>query len=310
MELTVFTGRANPDLANLVAQRLGKDLGKLMIEPFPDGELHIDVQESVRSHDVYIVQPTSPPTAENLLEIFLTADACHRAGASRVTAVTPYFGYARQDRRVTGREPVSARLIADLFYASHVDRVVTLDLHNPTIEGFFSTALEHLSAIPILASAARNCNASIIVSPDLGGAKLAERYGTLLGLPVAIVHKARISGEEVSVQAIVGDVRGRRLLIVDDMISTGGTMEAAVRALLTAGCDPAINLAATHGLLVGSAVKRLERLPLQRIYLTNSVARPSHGSLPVQEVDLSSLLAEAIRRLYEGKSLGELLMRV
>lgn len=304
MEMTLFAGRANPGLANLVAQRMGMPLSNLQIEDFPDGELHIELQETVQGHDVYIIQPTAPPVAQNLLELLLVSDACHRGGAVRITAVTPYFGYARQDRRVR-REPISARLVADSFSTGHLHRALIVDLHNPSIEGFFTSTLEHLSAVPILADALRASGSSIVVSPDLGGANLAGRYATALGLPVAVVHKERISGEEVKVRAVTGDVRRQTPLIVDDMISTGGTIEAAARSLLAAGCEPSLTVAATHGLLVGPAVTRLEQLPIQQLYLTNSVAIPSHGALPVKEVDLSFLLAEAIRRMYEGNSLDE-----
>ncbi len=306
MEIKLFAGRANPKLANLVARRLGLPLGNLEIGDFPDGELHVDVQETVRGHDIYLIQPTGPPVAENILELLLISDACYRAGALRVTAVTPYFGYARQDRRTKGREPISARLVADLFDTGHLHRVVVVDLHNPYIEGFFTSILEHLSAIPVLADAVRSSGASVIVSPDLGGANLAGRYSTALGLPVAIAHKTRISGEEVKVHGITGNVKGQRPLIVDDMISTGGTIEAAARALIAAGCEPHIIVAATHGLLVGAAASRLERIPIRRLFLTNSLQLPSPGALPVEEVDLSPPLAVAINRMNEGDSLGEL----
>ena len=299
MEMTLLTGRANPGLGNLVAQRLGVPLGNLQIDDFPDGELHIELKEAVQGHDVYIIQPTAPPVAKSLLELLLVSDACYRGGALQVTAVTPYFGYARQDRRVR-LEPISARLVADLFSTAHLRRVLIVDLHNPVVEGFFTSALEHLSAIPVLVDAVRTSGSSVVVSPDLGGANLAGRYATALGLPLAIVHKERVSGEEVTVHSITGDVKGKVPLIVDDMISTGGTIEAAANALIAAGCEPNITIAATHGLLVGPAVSRLERIPIRQLYLTNSVMTPTAGSLPIEVVDLSFLLAEAIRRIYRG----------
>ncbi len=303
MEITLFSGRSNPSLASLIARRLGLPLGNIQIEDFPDGELHVDIQETVRGHDVYVVQPTVPPVAENILELLLISDACHRAGAWRVTGVTPYFGYARQDRRARRQEPISARLVADLFHTGHLHRVVVVDLHNPFIEGFFTSALEHLSAIPILIDAVRTSGASVVVSPDLGGVNLAGRYAVALGLPVAVVHKERISGEEVTVHGITGNVKGQTPLIVDDMISSGGTVEAAAKALVAAGCEPSITIAATHGLLVGSSVSRLEQIPLSQLYLTNSIMKSLPGTLPIKEVDLSLLLAEAISRIYQGKSL-------
>ena len=186
-------------------------LTQRILERFPDGELHIELQESVRGHEVYLVQPTCPPVDEHLLELLLLADACRRAGAIHLTAVIPYFGYARQDRRAHGREPLSARLIADLLVSSGIQRLVAVDLHSQGVESAFAIPVEHVSAVPLLAEAVRfsvSRNA-VIVSPDLGAVKMAERYARILDLPVAIVHKTRLSGAEVAVQRIVGDVRGK-----------------------------------------------------------------------------------------------------
>lgn len=267
------------------------------MEEFPDDELHVVVEERLDEREVFLLQPTSPPVAENLLELLLLADACRRSGAARLTAVIPYFGYARQDRRSDGGEPVSARLTADLI-GTRFDRVLAVDLHNDSLEGFFSIPLEHLSAVPLLVQDLRSSlpEDGVVVSPDLGAVKLAQHYADLLDLPVAYVHKIREGGGEVSVRKIIGDVLGRSPILVDDMISTGETMAAAGKAALENGCRPAITLAANHGLLVGDGVERLGALPLQKVFITDSVPRPSLLSLPVETVSLGRLIADAIHR--------------
>jgi ribose-phosphate pyrophosphokinase len=307
--LNILAGSANPRLAERIADQLGVQLTGRILERFPDGELHIEIQESVRGHDVYVVQPTCPPVDENLLELLFLADACRRAGASRLTAVTPYFGYARQDRRSRGREPVGARVVADLINTSGIGRLVAVDLHSRSVESAFAMPLEHLSAVDILTEALRPSvrDNSVIVSPDLGAVKMAERYAALLSLPVAIIHKTRISGEQVKVQRIVGDVCNKEAIIIDDMVSTGGTIEQATKALLDAGCSAAkVKVVTTHGLLVGPAATRLAKLPIERLYVTDSVPAPQGFPLPLEIFSLAALLAETIRRLHHQESLTDL----
>jgi ribose-phosphate pyrophosphokinase len=310
INLTIFSGSANVTLARAITERLSLRLGNCVLQRFPDGELHVEVQESVRGHDVYLIQPTSPPVDEHLLELLLLADACRRAGVARLTAVIPYFGYARQDRRATGREPVSARLIADLVKVGGLQRLIAVDLHTTAIEGIFAIPLEHLSAVSILAEAVRPwvVDNTVVVSPDLGAVKLAERYARLLHLPVAIVHKTRITGESVRTGGIIGDVRDHAVLIVDDMISTGGTIEAALKALLAAGCLPDITVATTYALLVGPAVERFRALSIRKLIATDSVATPADLGLPLQVISLGPLLAEAIERLHNNRSLSDLIV--
>ncbi|MCC6176217.1 MAG: ribose-phosphate pyrophosphokinase [Chloroflexi bacterium] len=307
--LKLLAGSANEPLAESVASRLSTRLADRELRRFPDGELHVEVRESVRGADTYLLQPTGPPTDANLLELLMLADACRRAGAARLTAVVPYLGYARQDRRATGREPVVARLVADLARAAGIDRAIAVDLHSAALEGFFAMPLEHLSAVPTLAAAvqAQVGRDAVVVAPDLGAARLADYFGELLGLPVAIVHKIRRSGQTVGVRRITGDVQRRTPVIVDDMISTGGTIEAAAQALLTAGCSPTLTVVASHALLVGSAVDRLASLPLQRLVVTDSLSSACSGRLPVEVVGLAPLLADAIGRLYRNESLDSLI---
>ncbi len=305
----IFAGSANERLAEAVAARLDTQLGIREIHIFPDGELQVEFQESVRGEDVYLIQPTGPP-AEHVLELLLMADAAHRAGTARLTAVIPYFGYARQDRRATGREAVGARLIAGLLESGGlVERVVVVDLHTAAIEGFFGIQLEHLSAVPMLLESVRPHASTdgVVVAPDLGAAQLAERYAEPLELPVAILHKTRISGSEVSVGSVTGEVRDRKPIIVDDMIDTGGTQRAAVNALLEAGCEPEITAVASHGLFVGSAEEDLCDIPVERFIVTDSVPPPEGLDLPLELVSLAPLLADAIDRLHNERSLDELL---
>jgi ribose-phosphate pyrophosphokinase len=310
MALIVFAGSANVSLAAAVAAQLEVPLGSRLVHRFPDGELHVELQESVRGHDVYVLQSTSPPVEAHLLELWFLADACRRAGAAHLTAIVPYFGYARQDRRASGREAVGARLIADLFAASGLQRLVAVDLHSAALEGFFAIPVEHLSAVSLLAEAVRPLVApnTVVVAPDLGAVKLAERYARSLHRPMAIVDKERLSGEEVRVRRVVGRVEGCPVLVADDMISTGGTVQAAIQALLAAGCAADVTVAASHGLFVGPVVERLRPLPVRRLLATDSVAAPAQLPCPVHGVSLAPLLAEAIRRLHGQQSLGDLLL--
>ena len=308
--LVLLSGSANQPLARAIAQRLGVALGECEVRRHPDGELGVRVGTSVRGCDVFLVQPTSPPVETHLMELLLLADACRRAGAARVSAVVPYFGYARGDRRASGREPVATRLVADLLTASGLDRVVGVDLHTSSIEGFFTIPIEHLSAVPLLAEAVRPhvSDQSVIVAPDLGATTLAERYGNLLSLPIAIVHKSRVSGAEVVTTGITGEVAGRAPIVVDDMISTGGTILATLDALSNAGALPGAIVSASHGLLVGPAVQRLRVPATRQLLLTDSVAAVTDPAVPHQTVSLAPLLADAIARLHEDRSLADLLL--
>lgn len=310
MTLALVAGSANPALCTAIAERLGLIPVRRIVSRFPDSELQVQLQDSVRGADLFIVQPTAPPADEHLVELLLLADAARRAGAARVTAVMPYFGYARQDRRATGREPVGARVMADVLgSAGRVDRIVALDLHSSALEGFFGLPLEHLSAASLLTEALRPhvTPESVVVAPDLGAVRLAERYAGALGLPVVIIHKTRISGEAVEVRTVTGEVRQRRPIIVDDMISTGGTIAAAVRALRGAGALPETVVAATHGLLVGQAPALLGELSLHLLLVTDSIVGADLPGLSIQRVSVVGLLAEAIGRLHRSESLGDLI---
>jgi len=307
MTLTVIAGSANVPLATSVSEELGVKLHERVLRRFADGELHVEIGESIRGHDVYAIQPTSLPVDEHVIELLFLGDACRRAGAARLTAVLPYFGYARQDRRASGREAVGARVIAGLIEEAGFERVVAIDLHAPEIEGFFRIPLEHLSAAKLLADAVRTTSDTVIVAPDLGAVKLAERYQALLHLPVVVLHKTRVSGSEVSLRSIIGDVKDKAPLIVDDMITTGATIEAAAKGLLQAGCKPNVSVVATHALFVGPAVARLQTLPIQQLIGTNSVEATTELPAHFQVVNLAPLIADTIARLHRDQSLENLL---
>ena len=296
--MILFSGRANPSLAGAIASELNIQLGSRRISDFPDGEIQVSIEKDLQGKDVYLVQSLQAPVAAHLMEVVLLADACRRRGASRLTAVIPYFGYARQDRRVEAGEPIGARVLADIL-RTRFDRLVTVDLHNPAIEGFFEMPVEHVSAIPLLAAAAGQSLSgdSVLVAPDLGAVKLAQRYADLLRLPVAYTHKVRLSGEEVTVRNIAGEVADRYPIVVYDMISTGGTMVSAIEELLERGCKKELIVAATHGLFVGQAAEKLGRLPLKKLFVTDSVQGDVDASLPLVRVGLSKVLAEAIERM-------------
>lgn len=296
--MLLFSGRANEMLTRAVAAGLGIELGRCTIENFPDDEIRVQLEEDVQGRDIYLLQPTCPPVAANLLELLLLADACRRAGARRLTGIISYYGYARQDRRSRSGEPVTARLMADLL-CTRLDRLVLMDLHNPAIEGFFSVPVEQLSAVPLLAEALQPkvSGNHLLVAPDLGAVKIAQRYADRLGLPLAYVHKERQSGTKVTARHIIGEVEDRTPVIVDDMISTGGTVASTIKILLEKGCRPEATVVASHSLLVGQAVAQLAELPVQLLLTTDSLPQPESRPFAVEVISLGNLFAETVARL-------------
>lgn len=308
MTARIVVGSANRALGAAVADALGVGPVPGELDRFPDGELR-PVIGHVRGEDVYVVQPTGPPAGDNLLELALLLDACRRGGAARITAVVPYFGYARQDRRSRAGQPVGARVAAGAVAAAGADRLVVVDPHTPALEAACGVPVEMLSAVPVLAAALAALPVpgdAVLVAPDLGAVKLAERYAAAVRRPVAVVRKTRVTGTTVYAQELVGDVDGRPTVIVDDMISTGGTVEAAARAVLTRGGAPAIAVAATHAILVGDALERLARLPIRRVLVTDTVARPVAPESPLRCESVAALLATAIGRLNRDEPLDDL----
>jgi ribose-phosphate pyrophosphokinase len=300
-DFTIFAGRANVALATSVAVEMGARLGACSVEHFPDGELSVRLDEPVRGRKVFIIQPTSPPVNDHLIELLAFADACRRASAAHITAVMPYFGYSRADKRHGRREPITASMVADLMQAVGVNHVVTIDLHAPQIEGFFHIPVDSLTAAPVMAEALRPglIAGTVVVSPDAGRMRLATEYARLLGAPVAVLHKERASGVETRVTRVVGDVRDCPCLIIDDMISTGGTIAESVDALLDAGARPQFTVAATHGLLLHGSREKLARLETREVLVTDTVAPPAHDWPQLRVVSIAPLIASALRRFIK-----------
>lgn len=310
MNLRILAGTGHPTLGRAVAAELRAEPASCEVERFPDGELR-PVVGPVRGADVYVVQPTGPPVSEHLVELLLLLDACRRAGAGRITAVVPYVGYARQDRRSRAGEPVGARVVADALAAAGADRLVAVDPHTVTLEATLAIPVEMLTAVPVLAAALAStvADGAVVVAPDLGALKLAERYASLLRLPVAVVRKSRLTGAAVRAEELVGEVAGRTPVVVDDMISTGGTVEAAAHILRAHGAAPGLIVAATHGLLVGPAADRFRPLPLRRLLVTDTLPPCKVAPFPLEVCSVAPLLADAIGRLHRDEPLDDLLVR-
>ena len=301
--LRIVSGSANPGLASAVANYLGVESDGCSLQRFPDGELRPTV-ENVCGSDVYVIQPTSPPVNEHILELLLLLDACRRARAARVTAVVPYFGYARQDRRTSPGQALGSAVVTDAIAAAGAHRLVVVDPHTPALEAVCRIPVETLSAVPALSGELVDelPEGAVVVAPDLGAVKLAERYAAVLHGPVAVVRKRRESGSAVAALDIAGDVRGRPAVIVDDMITTGATIEAAVELLRVRGAAHGIVVAATHGLLVHAAASRLHELELRRVHVTDTVAVKTAGTL-IRVCSIAPTVADAIACLHTDKPL-------
>src|SRR5271155_55117 len=270
--LKIFSGNANPALAHEICRSLGMELGKLMIQTFSDGEVYLQFQENVRGADLFLIQPTCRPVDHHLMQLLLMIDAAKRASADRITAVLPYYGYARQDRKDKPRVPISAKLIASLIERAGADRILALDLHAAQIQGFFDVPVDHLFSAPVMIDYFRPLNIPhmTVVSPDAGGVERARAFAKLLKAPLAIIDKRREDVNVAEVMHIIGRVRGRNCLIVDDLIDTGGTLVKATEALLEKGAT-SVSACATHAVLSGPALERIEGSQLKEVVLTNSI---------------------------------------
>jgi ribose-phosphate pyrophosphokinase len=310
--LKIFAGRNTIDLAQRICGHLDLPLGAARTEAFPDGELIVRLNEDVRGRDCFVVLSTSDPINDNLMELLIFLDCLKRASARRITVVTPYFGYARQDRKDEGRVPITAKLVANLITAAHADRVLAIDLHAAQIQGFFDIPVDHLSATPVFYDyfqAHRDELGDLcLVSPDVGNVKVAESFANLLGGDLAIINKRRISGTNVTTENVIGSVKGKTVLMVDDMITTAGTVTEAARVVMNHGAVKVIT-AATHPVLVGPAMQRLRESPISRIVTTNTIPdgpRVEPIRDKIVELCISRLLAEAIHRIHHNMSISAL----
>lgn len=308
--LKVFTGRANPELAQKICDYLDIPLGRGRTELFPDGELIVRVEEDVRGRDCFVIQPTSHPVNAHLMELMIWIDTLRRASASRVTAVIPYFGYARQDRKDEGRTPITAKLVANLLERAGADRVVAVDLHAAQVQGFFDIPVDHLNASPVIVRWFRSLNLSncVFVSPDVGNVKRAQVYANMLGGEICIIDKRRRSGSQADAVHVIGDVEGRNVIMVDDMITTAGTMTAAVDILRQHGVKQ-IYMSATHAVFAPPAMERLAACPFTRLAVTDTIPIGSRAD-PIKDrlvvLSVAELLGEAIHRIHHNASVSEL----
>jgi ribose-phosphate pyrophosphokinase len=308
-DLKIFSGNANRPLAESICTHLGVSCGQALVSTFKNKETRVKIEEHVRGADVFVIQPTSDPSDHHIMELLIMIDALKRASVDRVTAVIPYYAYAKQEKKPAGREPISAKLVANLIETAGADRVLTVDLHAPAIQGFFDIPVDHLTALPILADALhrdRDTSNIVVVSPDVGGVARANDFRYRVAADLAIIAKHRPEPDRNEVLEMVGDVRGKIAVIVDDMISTGGTLEEAAKVLIERGAV-SVMAYAVHAILADDACAIINRSPLEKVVVTNTIEVPQElrgDKIDVQ--DISWLLAEAIRRIHEGASISDL----
>jgi ribose-phosphate pyrophosphokinase len=311
-ELMLLSGTANPDLSQRIAREINLPLAAMEITRFADGEFDVKIGESVRGHDVFLVQPTCHPVSDNLIQLFVILDALRRASASRITAVIPYYGYQRKEKKTQPRDPISAKLMANIIELAGANRVICVDLHAEAIQGFFDIPVDALTATKILARRVRERHGRdvVIVSPDTGGVVRARRMARILDAPIAIIDKRRPRDDAVEVLNVIGDVAGQRCVIVDDLISTGATLVSAASALRDSGAT-GVDVVATHAVLTEGALARLHEAPVDEICITDTIPYPngqrSFDDAPkLRILSVAPLIAEAIVRVHEGRSVSEL----
>ncbi|MDQ2960100.1 MAG: ribose-phosphate pyrophosphokinase [Candidatus Dormibacteraeota bacterium] len=311
-ELMLLSGTANPELSERIAREIDLPLAEMEITRFADGEFDVKIAESVRGRDLFLIQPTCQPVSDNLIQLFVILDALRRASASRITAVIPYYGYQRKEKKTQPRDPISAKLMANIIELAGANRVIAVDLHAEAIQGFFDIPVDALTATKILARRVRERRGHnlVVVSPDTGGTLRARRLGRLLDAPIAIIDKRRPRDDTVEVVNVIGEVDGAHCIVVDDLISTGGTIASAAVALRAKGAT-GVDVVATHGVLTDGALTRLHEAPIDEICITDTI--PLHG--PARNLDdhprlrvlsVAPLIAEAIVRVHEGRSVSEL----
>ena len=308
--LIVFGGSASSVLTDKICAYLAVTRGRATVSRFPDGETILKIEEDVRGQDCFVVQSTCPPVNDNLMELLIFIDCLRRASAKRITAVIPYYGYARQDRKSEGRTPITAKLVANMITIAGASRVLTMNLHADQIQGFFDIPMDHLTAAPVLAKHFMNRHLSdaVLVSPDVGNIKFGSDFASRIGGELAVIHKRRLSGEKTIAVQIIGDVRGKKVMMFDDMITTAGTVCEAARIVREHGAGP-IFVAAAHGVFAGPAVERLIAAELDEIVVTDTIEAPSRvtqGLKNLTVLSVADLVGEAIRRIHEHRSVSAL----
>ena len=307
LEMKIFTGNAHPALAADICSYLQVELGDASVSSFPDGETYVKINDNIRGRDVFIIQPTCPPTNQNLMELLILVDAARRASAARITSVIPFFGYARQDRKDQPRVPITAKLVANLLVAAGVNRVLTMDLHAQQLQGFFNIPVDHLHARPVMVQHLHKLAIGnlVVVSPDVGGVKMASAYAQAVGAGLAIVVKKRKSAVETEASHIIGDVSGRNVLIVDDLTETAGTLTSAARMLRKHGALD-IYAGVSHAVLTDLAVERLKDSEIKELITTDSVPVRPTSEQRVKVLSVAELLGEGIRRIHDDESVSSL----
>ncbi len=309
--IKVFSANANPELAKNIANIVGVPVGNSCTRLFSDGEIGVDINETVRGSDVFLVQSTSYPVNQHLMELLIMIDAFKRASAGRITAVIPYFGYARQDRKAKARDPISAKLVADLLTTAGADRVLTLDLHAPQIQGFFNIPLDHLLGAPILAPYFQEKfkgmeDEVVVVSPDLGSVTRARKFAEKLDATIAIIDKRRPKPNVSEVMNIIGDIKDKRIILVDDMIDTAGTICNGAQALMDRGAKE-VYACATHAVLSGPAIERLEKAPIKELVLLDTIELPEEKRIDkITTLSVANVFADAIERIYDDVAISPL----
>lgn len=306
--MKVFSGNANRSLAEKICKELDVPLGICDLGTFSDGEINVNIAETVRGIDVFIVQPTSDPVNHNLMETLILIDACKRASAGRINAVVPYYGYARQDRKAKAREPITAKLVADLFTVAGADRVITMDLHAAQIQGYFNIPVDHLSGVPNLADYFEDIakEDTVVVSPDIGGVTRARNFAHLLDLPIAIIEKRRPKANVTEVMNVIGDIKDKNVILVDDIVDTAGTITKAASALKSFGAKKVYGCA-THGVLSGPAIERIQESAMEKFIITDTIHLTDEKRIDkIEVITVAPLFAEAIRRIHNNESVSTL----
>lgn len=308
-DIKLFSGRANPKLAEEIAEYLGTTVGPIVIKNFADGEIYVQVQESIRGDDVFIIQPTCNPVSQNTMELLIMIDAFKRASAKTITAVIPYFGYARQDRKTSGREAITAKLVADLLATAGATRVVALDLHSGQIQGFFNILVDNIFATMVLVQYMRkknlDSNELVVVSPDVGGVRRTRYFAKEMNCPIAIIDKRRDKHNEAIAQYVIGDVKDKKCILFDDMIDTAGTICEAVKLLKKEGAKE-IYVCAVHPVFSGPALQRLEEAPIEEVIVTNTIPLRENAPSKITQLSVAPILGEAISRIHDDESISQL----